>query len=79
MDDSSQVHFDRLRELHFPPERNYLSAHLTLFHKLPGEREAEISTELREASRNREPMALAVALPGRSLGAGPHVPFRVGT
>jgi 2'-5' RNA ligase len=60
MDDSSQVHFDRLRELHFPPERNYLNAHLTLFHKLPGEREAVISTELREASRNREPMALAV-------------------
>ena len=40
--------FDRLRELHFPPERNYLSAHLTLFHKLPGKRATEISAEIRE-------------------------------
>jgi len=60
MDASSQEHFDRLRELHFPPERNYLGAHLTLFHQLPGEREAEISTELREICREHEPLALAV-------------------
>ena len=25
-----------LRRAHFPPERNYLSAHVTLFHALPG-------------------------------------------
>jgi 2'-5' RNA ligase len=59
MDESSQEQFDRLRELHFPPERNYLRAHLTLFHKLPGEREAEISADLREVSRQHEPLALA--------------------
>jgi len=59
MDERSQEHFDRLRELHFPPERNYLSAHLTLFHKLPGEREAEISAELREVCSEHEPLALA--------------------
>ena len=60
MDERSQEHFDRLRELYFPPERNYLSAHLTLFHKLPGEREAEISAELHEACREHEPLTLAV-------------------
>jgi 2'-5' RNA ligase len=60
MDESSQEHFDRLRGLHFPPERDYLRAHLTLFHKLPGEREAEISAELREMCREREPLALTV-------------------
>jgi 2'-5' RNA ligase len=60
MDESSQEHFDRLRELHFPPERNYLNAHLTLFHKLPGEREAEISAELREVCRDQDPLVLAV-------------------
>ena len=59
MDERSQDHFDGLRELHFPPERNYLSAHLTLFHKLPGEREAEISTDLQDTCR--EPISLAVA------------------
>ena len=61
MDESSQEHFDRLRELHFPTERNYLRAHLTLFHQLPGEREAEISAELQEICREGEPLALAVA------------------
>jgi 2'-5' RNA ligase len=60
MDERSQEHFDRLRERHFPPERNYLRAHLTLFHKLPGEREAEISAELREICREHEPLTLAV-------------------
>ena len=69
MDESSQEHFDRLRELHFPPERNYLSAHLTLFHKLPGEREAEMSAELREICQVREPFTLAVT-DLRFLGRG---------
>jgi 2'-5' RNA ligase len=61
MDESSQEHFDRLREIHFPPERNYLRAHLTLFHQLPGEREAEISAKLQEICREGEPLALTVA------------------
>ena len=69
MDESSQGRFDNLRELHFPPERNYLKAHLTLFHKLPGEREAEISTELREICRELEPFTLA-ATGLRFLGRG---------
>jgi 2'-5' RNA ligase len=60
MDDRSQEHFDRLRKLHFPPERNYLRAHFTLFHKLPGEREAEISAELRAVCQDRTPLSLAV-------------------
>jgi 2'-5' RNA ligase len=69
MDESSQEYFDRLRALHFPPERNYLNAHLTLFHQLPGEREAEISTELREICHKHEPLTLAVT-GVRSLGRG---------
>jgi 2'-5' RNA ligase len=69
MDDRSQERFDQLRELHFPPERNYLRAHLTLFHKLPGEREAEISADLREVCRDREPLSLS-ATGLRSLGRG---------
>ena len=36
MDAAAQVYFDALRTAHFPVERNYLKAHLTLFHKLPG-------------------------------------------
>lgn len=30
-----QAWADRLRKMHFPPHRNFLSAHVTLFHALP--------------------------------------------
>ena len=69
MDDRSQGRFDRLRELHFPPERNYLSAHLTLFHKLPGDRETEISADLETVCRVQAPLTLT-ATGLRSLGRG---------
>ena len=34
-DDQARV--DRLRQAHFPPDRNVIPAHLTLFHALPGD------------------------------------------
>lgn len=42
-----------LRTAHFPPERNYLSAHVTLFHALPPSCEGEIKSALAtEAAEN---------------------------
>lgn len=35
LDTQSAAFFDALRTLYFPPQINYLKAHLTLFHKLP--------------------------------------------
>jgi len=35
LDEVSQQFFDERRALYFPEERNFLKAHLTLFHKLP--------------------------------------------
>lgn len=35
-----------LRKEHFPPERNFLDAHVTLFHALPGEHEEAVRREL---------------------------------
>lgn len=35
MDADSQAFFDVRRARNFPPERNFLKAHLTLFHQLP--------------------------------------------
>jgi len=35
LDEQSQNFFNEQRRLYFPPERNYLDAHLTLFHNLP--------------------------------------------
>lgn len=40
--------FNDLRQRHFPPARNFLPAHITLFHHLPGERENEIRQTLIE-------------------------------
>ena len=58
MDDLSQQGFDRLREEHFPKGRNFIPAHLTLFHKLPGEREREISQALNDLCRQQGPFSL---------------------
>ncbi len=69
MDAASQEHFDRLREAHFPHERNYLRAHLTLFHALPGEQAQSIASDLQEVCRTKKPITLeAVGL--RFLGKG---------
>jgi 2'-5' RNA ligase len=35
IDEGSQQFFDELRLKHFPADRNFLQAHLTLFHQLP--------------------------------------------
>ncbi len=43
---SDQALFDRLRTAHFPPERNQLAAHLTMFHAIPHVLEAELRHRL---------------------------------
>ncbi len=40
--------FDRLRKQHFPANRNFIPAHATLFHALPGAHETEIRRDLAE-------------------------------
>jgi hypothetical protein len=39
LDQASRLFFDRQRTLYFPQERNYLPAHLSLFHQLPPNQE----------------------------------------
>jgi 2'-5' RNA ligase len=46
LDPLSQQRFDDLRRRHFPPERNHLAAHVTLFHALPGEQEDAVRADL---------------------------------
>jgi len=46
LDEASQAFFDDLRRQHFPAKINYLSAHLTLFHALPGAERATIEADL---------------------------------
>jgi 2'-5' RNA ligase len=60
-------YFDALRRLHFPPERNWIAAHLTLFHQLP-EKE-EVLDELVATAQGESAFPLQVT--GlRSLGRG---------
>jgi 2'-5' RNA ligase len=47
-----------LRRRHFPPERNVVPAHLTLFHALPGDHRSRISRELDLLCRELGPITL---------------------
>lgn len=58
MDEETQVFFDRLRQKYFPPERNFLSAHITLFHHLPAEMIFEIEDFLERIASDQETFAL---------------------
>jgi hypothetical protein len=51
--------FNALRKNHFPPERNFLDAHLTLFHHLPAE-EPDIMQAVGEACMQYPPVVLEV-------------------
>ncbi len=41
LDPASQANFDQLRQRYFPPERNHIAAHITLFHTLPDTQQTE--------------------------------------
>lgn len=69
MDEVSQDWFEQLKGRHFPPERNLVPAHLSLFNQLPGERLDEISADIDELCRESEPVLLR-AEKLRFLGRG---------
>ncbi|MBD2747736.1 2'-5' RNA ligase family protein [Microvirga sp. BT688] len=69
LDERAFAFFDEQRRRYFPKERNFIPAHLTLFHALPGEHLAEIQHDTEAAISGQEPFALDVT--GlRSLGRG---------
>ena len=71
---ADQAWLDAMRTAHFPPERNVLAAHLTLFHHLPPSIEGELKHRLSEETRGlRAPMAKVAGL--MSLGRG--VAYRI--
>jgi hypothetical protein len=61
--------FERLRRQHFPVDRNFLQAHLTMFNRLPGEYTARIVDALSESVDKTDPIEARVA-GVRHLGAG---------
>lgn len=64
---------DRLRRAHFPPERNRLGAHLTIFHALPPSAEGAARAALARCAPVPPPRASIEGL--MDLGGG--VAFRV--
>jgi 2'-5' RNA ligase len=60
LDAEAEAFFDRLRLQHFPPERNFLKAHLTLFHNLPP-REPAIIENIEALCTQQQPFLLQVA------------------
>lgn len=60
---------DRLRNAHFPPERNFLRAHVTLFHSFAPTLFAELQTVLpRTAAEEAAPEGRLTGL--MNLGSG---------
>ena len=71
---ADQRHFDRLRTTHYPPERNHLPAHITLFHQLPPSCRDELNGLIRTIAADTPPPAATVR-DLHSLGRG--VAFRI--
>jgi 2'-5' RNA ligase len=68
LDAQTFARFERLRREHFPAKLNHLSAHLTLFHHLPGAERARVEADLRAVA---PPAAVELRVTGlRSLGRG---------
>jgi hypothetical protein len=59
---------DALRRAHFPPERNVLRAHLTMFHHLPPSIERELTGLLQDEARGSCPQSRLASL--INLGGG---------
>ncbi len=64
---------DDLRRAHFPPERNVLRAHLTMFHHIAPSLEGELVAALKRLTKAAPPRAMLAA--PYSLGGG--VAYRI--
>lgn len=72
LDAGTTAHLDALRRRHFPPERNLLRAHLTLFHALPDDLEA-----VSAAARAAAPSAPLPATVARLIKLGHGVAYAI--
>lgn len=61
LDENAFLFFNSLRKIYFPPERNFVEAHLTLFHQLPPE--PYITETLAALSRDTSSFSMEVTKP----------------
>jgi 2'-5' RNA ligase len=69
LDPKTFAYFDRLRQQHFPAARNFLPAHITLFHTLPGEEISQIQEALQDRCSQTSILPIVFQKP-RFLGKG---------
>lgn len=69
LDAETQAWLESMRRAHFPPARNLVPAHVTLFHALPGDQVADIRAVLAAEAAGLPPSRVRVG-PARSLGRG---------
>jgi hypothetical protein len=74
MGKADQLWADALRAAHFPPERNHLKAHITLFHHLPPGHLPEIKARLAAMARE---CAAPPAMLSEVMSLGRGVAYRV--
>lgn len=55
-----QARFEALRRAHYPPERNQVPAHVSLFHQLPGRELDAVRRRLKTLAAEYPPPAVAV-------------------
>jgi 2'-5' RNA ligase len=60
MDDASAAHFSALRRAHFPPEQNFLDAHITLFHHLPSKEVHRLKQDCAQTTQQTHPFCMEV-------------------
>jgi plasmid stability protein len=65
---ADQAWADALRRRHYPPERNQIAAHVSLFHHLPPSVEDELRALLKALSAEPKPPTRIAGI--RSLGGG---------
>jgi 2'-5' RNA ligase len=70
----AQDDLDARRRRYFPAARLQVGAHLTLFHALPGDREAEVAAALERLTAGRPRPTITV---GEPFGLGRGVAFRM--
>jgi len=69
LDAVTQAWLEAMRRAHFPPARNLVPAHVTLFHALPGEQAAAVAASLAAEAVALPPSRVRLG-PPRSLGRG---------
>ncbi|MEF3131013.1 hypothetical protein OS035_05975 [Rhizobium sp. 268] len=55
------IPFDLLRQKHFPQDRNFLRAHMTMFHRLPGEYVGRIVESLQFVAKETRAISARLA------------------